>query len=159
MNELEFLRHMLAALAYRAAKTMRGAPKTFSHFKPAPTTRTPSEIVAQMGDLLDWSLTLIRGQGKWVASEPRDWESEKSQFFAGLKRFDDALASGEPIKIEMKRLFQGPVVDAFTHTGQLAMLRRMNGNAIKAESYARADIVAGRVGFEPPLAEPKYESD
>lgn len=159
MNELEFLRHMLAALAYRAAKTMRGAPKSFSHFKPAPTTRTPSEIVAHMGDLLDWSLTLIRGQGKWVASEPLDWGSEKSRFFASLKRFDDALASGEPIKIEMQRLFQGPIADAFTHTGQLAMLRRMSGNPMKGESYARADIVAGRVGFEQTPPEPRYEFD
>lgn len=159
MNELEFLRHMLATLAYRAAKAMRGATEKYPAFKPGPTTRTPLEIVAHMGDLLDWSLTLIRGQGKWVASEPRDWGSEKSRFFASLKRFDDALASGEPIKIEMKRLFQGPIADAFTHTGQLAMLRRMSGNPMKGESYARADIVAGRVGFEQPLADPKYEFD
>jgi len=159
MNELEFLRHMLATLAYRAAKTMRGAPEIFAGFKPGPTTRTPLEVVAHMGDLLDWSLTLIRGQGKWVASAPQDWESEKSRFFAGLKKIDDALASGEPIKIEMKRLFQGPIADAFTHTGQLAMLRRMSGNPMKGESYARADIVTGRVGIEQTPAEPKYEFD
>lgn len=54
MNELEFLRHMLATLAYQAAKTMRGAPEIFAGFKPGPTTRTPLEVVAHMGDLLDW---------------------------------------------------------------------------------------------------------
>lgn len=94
-----------------------------------------------------------------MASAPLDWESEKVRFFASLKRFDDALASGEPIKIEMKRLFQGPIADAFTHTGQLAMLRRMSGNPMKGESYARADIVAGRVGLEQTPPEPKYEFD
>ena len=159
MNEIEFLRHIVAALAYRAAKTMRGAPESFADFKPGPTTRKPVEIVAHLGDLFDWSLTLIRGAGKWRSSTPQDWESEKARFFASLKRFDDALVSGEPVKFDIKRLFQGPVSDAFTHTGQLAMLRRMSGHPMKGESYARADIVAGRVGFEQTPPEPKYEFD
>ena len=35
-----------------------------------------------------------------------------------------------------------------THVGQLAMLRRLAGAQLKSENYAKADIVAGRVGAE-----------
>ena len=43
------------------------------------------------------------------------------------------------------QLFQGPIADALTHTGQLTMLRRIGGSPIKGENYAQADIVVGRV--------------
>jgi hypothetical protein len=46
----------------------------------------------------------------------------------------------------IERLFQGPVADALTHVGQLAMLRRLAGCPIKGENYFRAEIAAGRVG-------------
>jgi len=37
-------------------------------------------------------------------------------------------------------------MDAYTHVGQLALLRRMTGSPINGESYWMADIKAGRVG-------------
>jgi len=52
-------------------------------------------------------------------------------------------------------LFQGPIADALTHTGQINMLRRMAGCPIKGENYFRAEIVNGRVGQE--QATPKRE--
>jgi hypothetical protein len=45
-------------------------------------------------------------------------------------------------------LFQGPIADALTHTGQLAMMRRLAGCPIRGENYYLADIRAGRVGAE-----------
>lgn len=50
---------------------------------------------------------------------------------------------------------QGPVADALTHVGQLAMMRRLAGAPIKAENYFVADIAGGRVG--PDQAAPKRE--
>ena len=52
-------------------------------------------------------------------------------------------------------LFQGPIADALTHVGQIAMLRRIAGCAMKGENYYKADIVKGRVGQEqtPPKRE------
>jgi hypothetical protein len=39
-------------------------------------------------------------------------------------------------------LFQGPIADALTHVGQMAMLRRLAGAPVAAENYFEADIVS-----------------
>ena len=153
------LRHAVATLAYRAAKTMRGAPDSFADFKPGPGMNSPVQILAHMGDLMDWGLSMAIGKPKWNNSEPQSWEAECERFFAAVKTFDEALAGEQPLAYELTRLFQGPVADALTHTGQLAMLRRMHGAPMKGESYNRAEIEIGRVGAEQTPANPKYEFD
>jgi len=153
------LRHVVATIAYRAAKALRGAPEEFAAYKAGPTTRTPIEIVAHMGDLFNWSLTLLRGESKWNTSTPLGWTEEQARFFATLRAFDDYLVSGAPLALSVERVFQGPVADALTHTGQLAMLRRMAGVPMKGESYARATIEAGRVGPDQVPIDPKFEFD
>ena len=45
-----------------------------------------------------------------------------------------------------EKLFQGPVADALTHVGQIAMLRRMAGGPVKGENYFVAEVVCGCVG-------------
>jgi hypothetical protein len=159
MTDREMIRHTVATLAYRAAKTMRGAPASFATYKATPEARTPLEIVAHMGDLFDWGLSMAQGKGKWNSATPQPWDAECKRFFATLQAFDDFLASDAPLGYELTRLFQGPVADALTHTGQLAMLRRFSGAPMKGESYNRADIVIGRVGAEQTPADPKFEFD
>ena len=151
------LRHTLATLAYRAAKTLRGAPPTFADYRAGPGSRTPAEILAHMGDLLDWGLHLAQGHHVWQDSPPRPWDEEVARFFAALRACDDFLASDERLGFLPGRLFQGPVADALWHTGQLAMLRRMAGAPIRGESYFKADIAVGRVG--PEQAAPRVEFD
>lgn len=138
---------------------MRGAPESFANFKPGPTSQTPLQIVAHMGDLFDWALTMLSGNIKWNTAVPQLWTKECERFFTALKKFDDALAADTPIKYEPTLIFQGPIADALTHTGQLAMLRRLFGSPMKGESYTRADIVIGRVTSEQTPANPKYEFD
>jgi hypothetical protein len=157
MSEVDFMRHALATLAYRAAKTLRGAPETFATFQLGETSKTPLQIVAHMGDLFEWATSMVTGEPKWQTSAPKDWQSDCARFFASLKKFDDALASGAPPQYELTRIFQGPVADALTHTGQLAMMRRLSGFPMKGESYNRADVVIGRVGFEQSPPDPKFE--
>ena len=159
MTDREMIRHTVATLAYRAAKTMRGAPDSFASFKAAPDANTPVGIVAHMGDLFDWALRMAKGEPKWTTATPQPWDAECKRFFATLKAFDDFLASDAELGYEMTRLFQGPIADALTHTGQLAMLRRFSGAPMKGESYNRADIVIGRVGAEQTPADPKFEFD
>ena len=55
------------------------------------------------------------------------------------------LADAE-LKAPIERIFQGPVADALTHIGQIAMLRRLAGGPMRAENYHKADIAMGRVG-------------
>lgn len=159
MTDLELIRHTLATLAYRASKTMRSAPESFAHFKASPSSKTPVEIVAHMGDLFDWALSMAIGEPKWNATTPQEWIPECQRFFVSLKKFDDYLASELPTRYELTRLFQGPISDALTHTGQIAMLRRLHGSPMKGESYNRAEIVIGRVGYEQTPAESRYEFD
>ena len=159
MTDRELVRHTVATLAYRAAKTMRGTPGTFATFRPGPTSKTAVEIVAHMGDLLGWALSMANGEGRWDAAVPQAWDGECARFFAALKAFDDLLASDEPIRYPLTRLFQGPIADALTHTGQLAMLRRLHGVPMKGESYNRADVALGRVGADQTPADPRYEFD
>jgi hypothetical protein len=147
-NKRDLLRHTVATLAYRGAKTVANAPETFAGFRSQETTRTPAEILAHIGDLLDWALNLARGTPAWKNSEPLPWNDEVSRFFSALNSFDSYLSSQSPLSVPPEKLFQGPIADALTHVGQIAMLRRMAGCPIKGENYFKAEIVAGRVGAE-----------
>ena len=151
------LRHTLATLAYRGGKAVRNAPASFANYRRSDTSRTPAQILAHIGDLMDWGLAMADGRGEWHDSTPLVWEKECERFFFALKKFDDYLASEKPLQAPIEKLFQGPVADALTHVGQLAMLRRMSGAPIKGESFYVADIVIGRVGAD--QAAPRREFD
>jgi hypothetical protein len=154
-DKRELLRHALATIAYRGGKAVRSAPESFAAFKAHPASRTPSEILAHVGDLFDWALSLARGTQTWKDSAPAAWDQEIDRFFAALGRFDAYLAAEEPLGESAERLFQGPIADALTHVGQLTMLRRLHGAPIRSENYHKADIAAGRVG--PDQAAPRRE--
>src|SRR5256885_11606557 len=145
-TERAFLRHTVATVAYRGGKALRGAPASFASYSPDGSDRTVVKIVAHIGDLYDWALSQAKGAETWNDSTPREWDAEVSRFFTALQRFDDYLASDAPLAAPAEKIFQGAIADSLTHVGQLAMLRRLAGAAIKAENYARADIAAGRVG-------------
>lgn len=153
----ELLRHTVATTAYRAGKALRGAPETFGSFRSGEDSRTPGKILAHLGDLFDWALAMAQGQSAWHDSEPLAWNTEVGRFFAALKKFDDYLASGEPLHEAVERLFQGPVADALNHVGQIAMLRRMAGSPIRGENYFKAEITAGRVGPEQAAARREFD--
>lgn len=154
-GKIEMLRHTLATLAYRGGKALRGAPADFANFRCAESTRTPGEILAHIGDLFDWGVALADGVHRWEPKPPLDWESGTARFFAGLEALDRRLASAAPLGVPPEQLFQGPVADALTHVGQIAMLRRMAGAPIKGENYFKAAISAGSVSSEqrPPRVE------
>jgi hypothetical protein len=142
----ELLRHGLATLAYRAGKTMRGATPEFADFDGA--GKTPRQILSHMSDVLDWGLTVARGDQKWQSAEPMDWDREVERFFTSLAAFDAFLASENPLGAAAEKLLQGPIADCLTHTGQLAMLRRLAGCPMRGENYFVAEVAVGRVGIE-----------
>jgi hypothetical protein len=142
------LRHTVATVAYRGGKALRGAPAVFADFRAADGTRTPAQILAHIGDLLDWALALHEGRHDWHDSAPLPWEKEVARFYAALEALDRRLAADATAGCAAENLFQGPIADALTHVGQIAMLRRMAGSPMKGENYFRASITAGRVGSE-----------
>jgi hypothetical protein len=157
MTERGMLQHTLATLAYRGGKVVRGVPDRFGDFKTEAAIRTPGQILAHIGDLLDWALALADGQHVWNDSAPAPWPEEVARFFGALSRLDARLASEAPLGFSERQLFQGPIADALTHVGQIAMLRRMFGAPVRGENYLKADIVAGRVG--PEQSAPRREFD
>src|SRR5271165_3247079 len=146
----KLLRHSIATLAYRAAKPLRGAPDSFCKFKASADTRTPVEILAHMGDLFDWALSTARGEERWHNSTPLPWAQEADRFFAALEAFDAYLATDKPLHATPEALLQGPIADAFTHVGQIALLRRLAAAPVRAENFYVAKITTGIVGADQP---------
>jgi hypothetical protein len=153
----QLLRHSVATVGYRGGKALRGSPEHFASFHIGDKTRTPAQILAHMGDLFDWALSIAQGQQTWHDSTPLPWSAEIDRFFALVKKFDDYLASDEPLQGSVEGLFQGPVADALNHVGQIAMLRRLAGSPVKGENYFRAEISAGRVGPEQSTPRREFE--
>src|SRR5579863_5775072 len=89
----ELLRHAVATVAYRGGKALRGAPDSFATFALGDSPRTPAKILAHMGDLFDWALSMASGEAAWRDSQPLAWDAEVARFFSSLKKFDDFLAS------------------------------------------------------------------
>ena len=154
--ERKLLRHTLATLAYRGGKAVRNAPSGFSEFQAGEGVRTPGQILAHLGDLLDWAFSIAMGQQKWHDSKPLPWEQDVERFFAALKKLDDFLASREPVQAPLEKLFQGPIADALTHVGQIAILRRLAGGPVKGESFYAAEIEVGRVGADQAKAKREF---
>lgn len=147
-SKRDLLRHTVATLAYRGGKAVANAPEGFDRFQANDSTRTPGQILAHIGDLLDWGLSIAKGEQTWNNSTPLPWNDEIARFFAALAAFDSYLASNEPLGAPEEKLFQGPIADALTHVGQIAILRRMAGGPIRGENYFGAEIEVGRVGSD-----------
>jgi hypothetical protein len=144
----EFLRLVVATIAYRGGKTVRDAPESFAAFGGGEAARTPAQILAHIGDLFDWALSLVKGAQQWHNAVPQPWGDEAARVFESIARFDAYMASDAPLAAPAERLLQGPLADALTHVGQLAMLRRLAGAPIRGENYYVAEIAIGRVGLE-----------
>jgi hypothetical protein len=156
-SSIEMLRHTVATLAYRGAKVIRGVPDEVAGFRIGPTSRTPQEILCHVCDLVDWACHLATDGRRYMQSPPASWTVLSSRFFENLKLLDEALASGTPPVTSPGQIFQGPIADALTHLGQIAMVRRLAGSPVRGENYYMADITAGRVGAE--QSAPRREFD
>ena len=140
----QLMRHFVAALAYRARKAITDAPADFANFDGA--GKSPTKILSHMGDLMAWSITLF-AEEKWEpAKATDDWDRNVARFFSLLKELDGLLASDAPVRCySEERMLQGPLADAMTHVGQLAMVRRMAGVPTKPENFAAAPVKIGDV--------------
>jgi hypothetical protein len=145
-SKREFLRHTVATLAYRGAKAVSMAPEGFAATRVCATSRSAVEILAHIGDLLDWALWIAQGKDVWNPAAPQSWEVQVQRFFQGLRRLDSFLATDSALGYPAEKLFQGPIADALTHVGQLATLRRLAGSPVRGEDYLQAEITIGRVG-------------
>ncbi len=152
------LRHFLAALAYRGQKALRGAPPSFGTFQAGGQVRTPVELVRHITSVLGYARTYFVG-GSYRPEPLPDLESETARFHAMLLDLVRHLEGGAPWRgTTAERLLQGPLADAMTHVGQLAMLRRLAGSPVPPENFIAAAIDPANLGpDQPPPASPDEE--
>jgi len=153
------LRHAVATLAYRAAKVLRDFPEASCESRLSPSTRNARELLAHLADLMHWAEGLARGEDRWHPVSEGGWAAHRERFFSHLAALDAALAAPPAQAAPPEQLLQGPIADALTHVGQLALLRGLAGAPVRPESYARAEIRAGRVGPEQPPPRAEFDGD
>ena len=153
----DLLRHVVATIAYRGGKVLRDAPPGFGSTSAGPGSRSAEEILAHVGDLFDWALHLADGSHVWAEAPDRTWSRGAERFFEGLARLDRRLADERALGFDAEKLFQGPLADALSHIGQLALLRRLAGAPVRGENYFKASIRSGVVGADQPS--PRREFD
>jgi hypothetical protein len=146
----DLLRHFLATLAYRCRNVILGAPQNFDNFDGGHGVRKPREILSHMsGVLLHAHSFLVPGESARIPLGT--WEEETARFFRILSELDKSLESGMQWNGRTEeQILQGPLADAMTHIGQLAMLRRMASSPISKESFDEAAIRPGDVS--PPIS-------
>jgi len=147
----EMLRHFLAALAYRTQKALKGAPCDFAGFDAGNGVRTPHELICHMRSVLGYARTFFIG-GVYARPVPVDFASDVNAFHEMLDDLSRRLAAAEPLNgISEEQLLQGPFADAMTHAGQIAMLRRLQGDAVPPENFIVADISVGNLSPDQPM--------
>jgi hypothetical protein len=139
-DKRHMLRHFLGALAYRTQKALRGAPETFGDFKAGNDVRTPVELVRHMASVLGYARTFFTGGTYWPEPLPT-FADEIQRFHGMLELLRHELDAGTQMAgITEERMLQGPLSDAMTHAGQLAMLRRLHGEPIRSENFIYAEV-------------------
>jgi hypothetical protein len=144
------LQHFLAALAYRTQKALRHAPPSFAEFDVGSNVRTPHELLWHMTGVIGYARTMLR-DGVFEPARLETFEAEIDRFHAALRDLSNDLGDpGLQARISDEQFLQGPLSDAMTHAGQLAMLRRMHGSPVPSENFIFAAIEATNVSAAQP---------
>lgn len=155
----ELLRHTVATLAYRAEKALRDVPDDFGDLRLSSSSRSATEIVSHLGDLIEWAERMARGEYRWAPQPAATWSAACDRFFDSLKALDRVLVDATLETYSANVIFQGPIADALTHVGQISIMRGVAGAAVRPESYARAEIHVGQVGREQSATRKEFDGD
>lgn len=149
--ERQVVLHAVATVAYRTQKALRDAPCDFGDFEAGAGVRTPRELVRHMTSVLGYARTYFVG-GVFRPDPLPTLEAEIERFHETVADLGAHLRGGTDLRdITMLQLLQGPVSDAMTHAGQLALLRRLAGSPVASENFIFADVSSDRLGSDQPL--------
>jgi hypothetical protein len=144
----KLLQHLLAALAYRTQKALRGAPEGFGEFRAGTHVRTPHELVWHMTGVIGYARTMLHG-GRFTPQRLGTFEGEVARFHDTLTALHADFADPSlTAQISDLQFLQGPLSDAMTHAGQLAMLRRLAGSPVASENFIFATIRSDNVSAD-----------
>jgi len=139
------LQHFLAALAYRTQKALRGAPAEFAEYSAGGNVRTPHQLLWHMTGVIGYARTQLRG-GDFKPPRLPTFAAEIERFHTLLAALREDFEDGTlTARISDEQFLQGPLADAMTHAGQLAMLRRLAGSPVASENFIFAEIESANV--------------
>jgi hypothetical protein len=149
-RDRELLLHFLAAIAYRTQKAVREAPSSYPEFAAGLGARTPVQIIRHMTSLMGYAETLFRGGAyPFVPEALPTFAEEVARFHEMLGRVGELLQSPAMLRgISTEQLLQGPLADAMTHVGQLALLRRLSDSPVRGENFVFAHVRADQLGVD-----------
>lgn len=136
------LRHLVATLFHRFRVAVDGCPDAFGEFTPGDGVRTPCELVRHLTEL-SWLTRRCLGAFEVEAPEPLEWKGEVRRYRQSLIDLDSILQGDTVDPSGVESALHGPIADALTHIGQLALLRRLAGLALPPQRYLSADVRAG----------------
>ena len=125
---------LINIIQYRLEKSLHNADDTYFDFKLGKESRSPNEILSHLVDVSNYGLSIIDAP-KSSNEENSTLESINENF----ARIKSCLFEDELDEETGRRLINGPLSDILTHIGQLALLRRLQGNPIEWENYTKAD--------------------
>lgn len=148
----ELFLHLLGTIAYRMQAALRGAPEGFGDFEPGSGVRPPREIVRHVTAVTGYALSFFGDPNPKPERLP-SFGAELARFHARLGELGDRVRAGEsPAGVTFFQLAQGPVADALTHVGQIAMMRRMAGSPVPGENFFLATVDGANLGVDQPAA-------
>jgi hypothetical protein len=100
---------------------------------------------------MGYARTMLHG-GEFEPPRLPTLADEVQRFHALLGKLRDDLANQTlSAKISDEQFLQGPLADAMTHAGQLALLRRLFGAPVPPENFIFATVGADNVSADQPL--------
>jgi hypothetical protein len=104
-----------------------------------------------MTGVIGYARTLLHG-GAFAPPRLAAFSEEVDRFHGTLAALHHDLGDpGLEARITDRQFLQGPLSDAMTHAGQLAMLRRLAGSPVASENFIFADIRTANVSPAQPL--------
>lgn len=137
------LAHTVRAIRYRLNKCFADAPPEFESVNAGHSTRTTLEILAHTNDVLEFAWCTVEGRPRPKrgpnAAAP-EWVAERERSRTILDGLESSLEK-RPLAPDTEcRLLQGPLADALTHVGQIALYRRLADAPVPPEKFFDADI-------------------
>jgi len=133
------LNHFLKALHYRFEKAIHNAAASYPNYEAGHGTRTPLELVGHMNGVLEFAIATLSKQSRRNIPE-QAWQEQTTLYYQKLNELNKLLQKNTFDIETLERILQGPLADAMTHIGQLAMIRRLAKSAIAGENYFAADM-------------------
>ncbi|GAB3223544.1 hypothetical protein [Spirosoma arcticum] len=146
-ESMTIIRHVLASIAYRLAKAVRGVDAAFYEMESGNGIRKPAEILRHMGQVLSYTNGVLTNMTP-INLQPLDGDAELDRFYDLLNQVDEHLAETNVDDELGLKLIQGPFADVLTHIGQLALLRRAFGDPVPGENFMKAAVQMGRLNRE-----------